>query len=871
MEEPLLRVLARFADEVGRRLETGAVPTRGELGDILGAAQSAEASEVREDEPGADQREYRGEIRVHRRPPGGRNAPVTQHAGDLGNELLSLQRLADQGFRCVTVYLTDEVMAGYLSNPGNGLKRLYDLRPGDACLVTREFLGGRAQSFRGRLKGTLQDIHVRGLVRRDYPRGYGLRVWEIVSRNAPATALPNEDHRVADVVSAPRHLGDLVPPVSASVGPTGLDRDSDVVLLGCVKEKRATRSPAKDLYVSDLFGKRRAYAEASGKLWFILSAKLGLVDPDEEIDPYDLRLDDLSAFEREQWGRRVVSDLADKLGSLDGLVFEVHAGAAYREAIAAPLSLAGAGLVNPLQGLRFGEQLSWYGRQPSVPAADHPERPAVTTGPTSRADSPQALSRVLTAAFQSGGLDLSSRPGAPTPGWAGMPEVVFADRLRELGADGARIRTGLTLVMALDRARDADRLWSAAAALYADRPDLFDPGALSGLAADEVGDALRASGVSQRHGPDTEAWLRVARSLADAELAPAVHWAVLDGAGSVSDLLREKHKAAPDGTALFPMLRGPKIGPVWVRILAYPGGAALDGLEELPVGVDVQVRKVTEYLGLTTTQGWPLEEARPVIQAAWRKQVDEFGADAAGPLKDTCAALDPALWFFGKWGCTFCERAGRRLPVHAACAGCNYQLTGAQAGSVVPEAKSDLSDSVFAALPTQTQSRLTRLSAAVAGVQPDSIRSWQVDIATLSEEGEVSSLVREVSEWAGAGVPCLYYLDCRSAGVDLAEVESAFSTGRAEQDRAYPRLNAPGTCFYVGSSRSLATRLKEHLGYGARGTYALQLTHWATALPLQLDFVCARYAKDTSAVVVQALEDTLWEARQPMFGRRGAK
>ena len=31
-------------------------------------------------------------------------------------------------------------------------------------------------------------------------------------------------------------------------------------------------------------------------------------------------------------------------------------------------------------------------------------------------------------------------------------------------------------------------------------------------------------------------------------------------------------------------------------------------------------------------------------------------------IANTAAALDPALWFFGKWGCTRCEQAGRLPP-----------------------------------------------------------------------------------------------------------------------------------------------------------------------------------------------------------------
>ena len=182
-------------------------------------------------------------------------------------------------------------------------------------------------------------------------------------------------------------------------------------------------------------------------------------------------------------------------------------------------------------------------------------------------------------------------------------------------------------------------------------------------------------------------------------------------------------------------------------------------------------------------------------------------------------------------------------------------------------------DSAFSALPAKTQIALAGLSDAVEGVQPTTVRSWPIDVAAMPGAAAASNLVRDVSEWAGASGPCLYYFECRSAGIDLAKVMSAFASAKARKadGRAYPRLNAQGTCLYVGSSQSLAKRLKDHLGFGAPGTYALQLVHWATPLSLQLDFVCAKYAEGTPPEVVQALEDTLWEVRRPMFGRRGAR
>ena len=45
---------------------------------------------------------------------------------------------------------------------------------------------------------------------------------------------------------------------------------------------------------------------------------------------------------------------------------------------------------------------------------------------------------------------------------------------------------------------------------------------------------------------------------------------------------------------------------------------------------------------------------------------------AFGPegLQDTCAALDPALWFFGKYGCSHCESVQARVPAASICPHC---------------------------------------------------------------------------------------------------------------------------------------------------------------------------------------------------------
>jgi len=64
-----------------------------------------------------------------------------------------------------------------------------------------------------------------------------------------------------------------------------------IVLRSCVKSKRSYRCKAAEMYTSPLFQKTMAYAQRlRAKRIFILSAKYGLLDPDDIIDPYEQTL-----------------------------------------------------------------------------------------------------------------------------------------------------------------------------------------------------------------------------------------------------------------------------------------------------------------------------------------------------------------------------------------------------------------------------------------------------------------------------------------------------------------------------------------------------------------------------------------------------
>jgi hypothetical protein len=61
-----------------------------------------------------------------------------------------------------------------------------------------------------------------------------------------------------------------------------------------VKTKTDLPMPVRELFISPVFRKRRRYAEASERPWFILSAEYGLLKSDTVVAPYGTYLPDQS-------------------------------------------------------------------------------------------------------------------------------------------------------------------------------------------------------------------------------------------------------------------------------------------------------------------------------------------------------------------------------------------------------------------------------------------------------------------------------------------------------------------------------------------------------------------------------------------------
>lgn len=83
-------------------------------------------------------------------------------------------------------------------------------------------------------------------------------------------------------------------------------------------------------------------------------------------------------------------------------------------------------------------------------------------------------------------------------------------------------------------------------------------------------------------------------------------------------------------------------------------------------------------------------------------------------------------------------------------------------------------------------------------------------------------------------------------------------------------IHSDSEFLYVGRSQTLRSRLKQHLDAGNEGIYAMHMLRWCSGIEAKIKIYCYRFDAKPN-LIVQALEDGLWDRFRPMFGRKGEK
>ncbi len=119
--------------------------------------------------------------------------------------------------------------------------------------------------------------------------------------------------------------------------------------------KRSEKSKAADLYVSPLFKMNLAYARTfKPDAIFILSAKYGLLELDQEIETYNQTLNYMKSSEIKTWADEVFEELSLKT-DIPNTEFIFLAGERYRKFLIPHMPH----FQVPMQGLGIGKQLQY--------------------------------------------------------------------------------------------------------------------------------------------------------------------------------------------------------------------------------------------------------------------------------------------------------------------------------------------------------------------------------------------------------------------------------------------------------------------------------------------------------------------------------
>jgi hypothetical protein len=129
--------------------------------------------------------------------------------------------------------------------------------------------------------------------------------------------------------------------------------NNKIVLISCVSKKLSYPAKTKDIYISTLFKLHLKYAERiEADEIYVLSAKYGLLELEQVIEPYNVTLNNMCVRDIKDWAACVIARIDDKC-DIEYDTFVFLAGVRYRKYLLPRIKH----YEIPLKRLRIGEQL----------------------------------------------------------------------------------------------------------------------------------------------------------------------------------------------------------------------------------------------------------------------------------------------------------------------------------------------------------------------------------------------------------------------------------------------------------------------------------------------------------------------------------
>jgi hypothetical protein len=214
----------------------------------------------------------------------------------------------------------------------------------------------------------------------------------------------------------------------------------------------------------------------------------------------------------------------------------------------------------------------------------------------------------------------------------------------------------ITFTVAIDYMRDAPTLWNNSRLTFSDPETkyLFYPKMIEQASFEKVVNDMQKHGLSKKPERDANIWYTLGITFSrkwggyPLNFIQSCDW---DSIKILEALYNSRYYSEGTFKPDFPNLRGPKIGPLWIRMLRDNVGITqLVHLDKVPLPVDIHIARATLTTGVLKGRYiGNLEKLFPEIRVVWSESVKGLSIKGRPMI---ALDIDEPLWHLSKYGCS---------------------------------------------------------------------------------------------------------------------------------------------------------------------------------------------------------------------------
>ena len=152
------------------------------------------------------------------------------------------------------------------------------------------------------------------------------------------------------------------------------------------------------------------------------------------------------------------------------------------------------------------------------------------------------------------------------------------------------------------------------------------------------------------------------------------------------------------------------------------------------------------------------------------------------------------------------------------------------------------------------------------------VKEFEIPSTVLFDEVKVQSIFDELSKMKGRFIYIITNTGTDKSIETIRKTYSKFDISNKPRvlniTFNISRFNKKHSTktIYVGTSKSIHSRIKQHFGYGPKRTYSMDLIHW---FPEKINISLSIYKVSTNNhFAIELIEQAIWDLKEPQFGKR---